>query len=170
MNTKPRSLLTSHVRPQNWNPHVGNPLSDWEMLVNDWFIYTVDWFEEGANQSIQLLANRDNSYTIIHSPRFLRKKSVFTSQERRIIKEIFSPGNLPAYRADSMGLLARTFRSERQVTRLGLWSIPGQSGNACWGEANLSPATQHLIATLDQFLTSKVGTTAFFPAQSLLSN
>jgi hypothetical protein len=143
---------------------------DWETILNDWFIYTVDWFDDGANQSIQLLANRDNTYTIIHSPRYLREAGVFTSQERRIIKEIFSPGNLSAYRADSMGPLARTFRCERQVTRLGLWSIPGQSGNACWGEANLSPATQHLIATFDQFLTTKVGTTTRFPARSILSN
>lgn len=170
MNTKPRNLLSSRVRPQNWNPNTGDPLLDWETILNDWFIYTVDWHEGPTNHSVQLLANRDNSYTIIHSPRFLRETGVFTSQQRRVIKEIFSAANLPAYRADSLGLLALTFGGGHQVTRLGLWSIPGHSGNACWGETNLSPTTQYLIATLDQFLSAKVGTTTHFPARSILSN
>ncbi|HEX2882538.1 MAG TPA: hypothetical protein VHO25_23620 [Polyangiaceae bacterium] len=171
MNTKPRSLLTSHVRPQNWNPHVGNPLLDWEMLVNDWFLYTVDWFEDGENQSIQLLADRDNSYTIIHSRHFLRKTGVFTSQERRLLKEIFSPANLPAYQSDGLSEFERTFSPEHPVLRLGMWVATGhRTGSACWGEANLSPATQHLITTFDQFLTAKVGSTTRFPARSILSN
>lgn len=171
MNTKPRNLLTSHVRPQNWNPHIGSASLDWEMIVNDWFIYTVDWFEGGMNQSVQLLANRDNSYIIIHSRQFLRETGVFTSQQRRVIKEIFTPANLPAYRSDSLGEFERTFTPERPVLRLGMWTGPGhQLGCACWGETNLSPATQHLIATFDQILAAQVGTTTRFPARSILSN
>jgi hypothetical protein len=141
------------------------------MLINDWFIYTVDWLEGSSNRSVQLLADRDNSYTIIHSPQFLRKTGVFTSQERRLIKEIFNPANLPAYQSDSLGEFERTFSPERPVLRLGLWVAPGRRmGSACWGESNLSPATQHLIATFDQFLAAQVGTTTRFPVRSILSN
>jgi hypothetical protein len=117
-----------------------------------------------------LLANRDNSYTIIPSPHYRRTTGVFTSHERRVINEIFTPSNLPTYQADGMGSLERAFRLP-DVVRLGLWVCPGhRSGNACWGETNLSPATQHLIATFDRFLAAKVDLANGFPARSVLSN
>jgi hypothetical protein len=143
---------------------------DWEVILNDWFIYTVDWHEGATNHSVQLLANRDNSYTIIPSPHYRRTTGVFTSHERRVINEIFTPSNLPTYQADGMGSLERAFRLP-DVVRLGLWVCPGhRSGNACWGETNLSPATQHLIATFDRFLAAKVDLANGFPARSVLSN
>jgi hypothetical protein len=128
-------------------------LWDWEDITNDWFIYTVDWLQGATSHSVQLLANRDNSHIIIRSPSFRRERGVFTSRQRRVIKEIFSPAHVAAYRADSLGQLERTFGPTRPVVRLGMWILPGHPpDSAYWGETNLSPATQHLIATFDQFL------------------
>jgi hypothetical protein len=151
--TSPSSQLLSLVRPEFWDINMGSTLDEWDTLTNDWFIYTVDQLEGFSTRSTQLLANRDGTYFLIRSPEFLREPGVFTSEQKQIVESLFTPDKIQAYMADSLGPVDRLFTASRRVLHNALWIVPGQaSGAACWGESNLTPATEQLIATFEQLL------------------
>ncbi|HTM46129.1 MAG TPA: hypothetical protein VL137_14315 [Polyangiaceae bacterium] len=95
---------------------------------------------------------------MIRSPKFRKETGVLTPEQRQTVEKLFTANNVEAFLFDGLKGTDRLFTPTRPVLHNALWIVPGQpAAGACWADDNLSPETQHLIATMTQLIATLCG-------------